>query len=95
MKKLIYSYELNSTSIYHIIHVIWLSVVVLRSVCLCVEFAGKVHVPVDEQHHRITGGSAASRAQFPWQVAITIDNAYFCGGSLISSRWVLTAAHCR
>jgi len=49
---------------------------------------------VDEQHHRITGGSTASRAQFPWQVAIIIDNSYFCGGSLIGSHWVLTAAHC-
>jgi secreted trypsin-like serine protease len=58
------------------------------------EFAGKVHVPLNEQANRITGGSPAARGQFPWQVALIIDNAYFCGGSLISSRWVLTAAHC-
>jgi secreted trypsin-like serine protease len=53
-----------------------------------------VHVPVDEQHHRIAGGSAASRGQFPWQAAIIIDNIYFCGGSLISDKNVLTAASC-
>jgi secreted trypsin-like serine protease len=66
----------------------------LRYVCFCVAFAGKVDVPVNEQRHRIVGGMDAIRAQYPWQVAIVIDSAYFCGGSLISSEWVLTAAHC-
>jgi secreted trypsin-like serine protease len=51
-------------------------------------------VPLNKQGNRITGGSTAARGQFPWQVALTIDNSWFCGGSLISSRWVLTAAHC-
>jgi len=51
-------------------------------------------VPRNEQANRITGGSPADRGQFPWQVALIIDNTYFCGASLISSTWVLTAAHC-
>jgi secreted trypsin-like serine protease len=71
-----------------------LSVAVLKYVCLYVEFAGKVHVHLDEQQHRITGGSTASRGQFPWQVALIVENSWFCGGSLISSRWIVTAAHC-
>jgi secreted trypsin-like serine protease len=58
------------------------------------EFAGKVHVPLNEEHLRITNGNTAARAQFPWQAALIIDNQWFCGGSLISSQWVLTAAHC-
>jgi secreted trypsin-like serine protease len=58
------------------------------------EFAGKVHVTLDEQASRITNGNTAARGQFPWQAALVIDGAYFCGGSLISSLWVLTAAHC-
>jgi secreted trypsin-like serine protease len=50
------------------------------------EFAGKVHVPLYEQANRITGGSTANRGQFPWQVALVIDNSWFCGGSLISNQ---------
>jgi len=62
---------------------------------MCVaEFAGKVHVSLKEQANRITNGSPAARGQFPWQVAIIIELTWFCGGSLISSQWVLTAAHC-
>lgn len=58
------------------------------------EFAGKVHVPLDKQHYRITNGYTAARGQFPWQVALIIDDGGLCGGSLISSGWILTAAHC-
>ncbi|XP_035906237.1 serine protease SP24D-like [Anopheles stephensi] len=43
---------------------------------------------------RIVGGSLAADGQFPHQVALLRSNALTCGGSLIDSRWVLTAAHC-
>jgi secreted trypsin-like serine protease len=43
---------------------------------------------------QIFGGQAASRGQFPWQVAIHVDYANLCGGTLIQNDWVLTAAHC-
>ncbi|EDS31864.1 serine-type enodpeptidase, partial [Culex quinquefasciatus] len=42
---------------------------------------------------RIVGGSYATLGQFPFQVAVHYGNG-FCGGSLIRSNWVLTAAHC-
>jgi trypsin len=52
---------------------------------------------------RIVGGSPASISQYPWQAALVFSpatesgNAHdrqYCGGSLITSRIVITAAHC-
>jgi secreted trypsin-like serine protease len=54
-----------------------------------------VEVDADGVDLRITNGNTASRGQFPWQAALYVDGSSFCGGSLISDLWVLTAAHCR
>merc|ERR1712079_245913 len=43
---------------------------------------------------RIVGGHEAAHHEWPWQVALFIDDAWFCGGALISDEWVMTAAHC-
>jgi secreted trypsin-like serine protease len=51
---------------------------------------------------RVVGGSQASISQYPWQAAVVFDpseggNAHqrqFCGGSLLTSRIVITAGHC-
>lgn len=47
-------------------------------------------------HGRIVGGKSADRGQFPYHVALanTFDYFYFCGGTIISTRHILTAAHC-
>ena len=42
---------------------------------------------------KITGGTDASIADFPWQVYM-IAGTYRCGASIIAPGWVITAAHC-
>lgn len=46
--------------------------------------------------HRIVGGDVAKPGQIPWQVALMRWGRPlpFCGGSLLSDVWVITAAHC-
>lgn len=46
---------------------------------------------------RIVGGTESTSGEWPWMVLLSTSNStsnFFCGGSLISERWVLTAAHC-
>ena len=40
------------------------------------------------------GGEESSDAEWPWVVSIRKNGTHHCAGSLLTSRWVLTAAHC-
>ncbi|XP_030840490.1 atrial natriuretic peptide-converting enzyme-like [Strongylocentrotus purpuratus] len=42
----------------------------------------------------IVGGVDANEGEFPWMVYLKDNGSGFCGGTLISSEWVVTAAHC-
>ena len=43
---------------------------------------------------RIVGGTETGRNFYPWMVALIFNTDQFCGGTLISPSWVLTAGHC-
>ncbi|KAK4879153.1 hypothetical protein RN001_007299 [Aquatica leii] len=43
---------------------------------------------------RIAGGRSAEKNEFPYIVSIQYEKEHKCGGSIIGSRTVLTAAHC-
>lgn len=52
------------------------------------------------QHPRIVGGADASPNTWPWIAQLERDYfgwggwEHFCGSTLISNKWAVTAAHC-
>merc|ERR1712212_1413936 len=59
-----------------------------------VDLAAECGIEGPPSKDRIVGGFEAQENEWPWQVALFIDNAWFCGGALISENYVMTAAHC-
>jgi len=43
---------------------------------------------------RVIAGTTPPRGAWPWQILLTYKRFPMCGGTLISPRWVVTAAHC-
>ncbi|XP_031826089.1 trypsin-like serine protease domain-containing protein masquerade isoform X1 [Nomia melanderi] len=56
---------------------------------------GPVQARSLERGARVVGGEDADANEWCWQVALINSlNQYLCGGALIGTQWVLTAAHC-
>lgn len=55
---------------------------------------------LDRDDPKIVGGKKAPAGAFPWQVSLGVSwiadpyRAHFCGGSVYSESWIVTAAHC-
>ncbi|XP_011341020.1 trypsin-1 isoform X2 [Ooceraea biroi] len=46
------------------------------------------------KHNRIVGGNETLVNQYPWMAMLLYRNQFYCGGTVINSRYVLTASHC-
>ncbi|XP_014387429.1 PREDICTED: coagulation factor VII isoform X1 [Myotis brandtii] len=47
-----------------------------------------------QPHGRIVGGKVCPKGECPWQVALILKGELQCGGTLINTTWVVSAAHC-
>lgn len=93
----------NGTERYMVLAALFVALMVLLSTTL----DGRAQEPTPENPNKesipiephIIGGQDAEPGEWPWQVALVrrgrnIYSGQFCGGSLIHTSWVLTAAHC-
>lgn len=74
---------------------------VLLGFLVCISFASACDVKADvvsddaEGDDYIVGGRDAKPGQFPWIVSLRrIGNEHFCGGFILSERWVATSRNC-
>ncbi|KAM9578943.1 coagulation factor XI-like isoform 2-T2 [Guaruba guarouba] len=67
------------------------------SLRLCKKKASTVCMQHSARTIRIVGGTDSAPGEWPWQVSLHVKlsrQRHLCGGSIISSQWILTAAHC-
>lgn len=57
-------------------------------------FLGAAHLDKSGSDGKIVGGFPVNITEVPWQVSLSYNNRHLCGGSIISNKWILTAAHC-
>jgi len=43
---------------------------------------------------RIVGGANSVEGEWPWQVSLHFAGSLYCGASVLSSDWLISAAHC-
>ncbi|XP_020278717.1 trypsin-1-like [Pseudomyrmex gracilis] len=58
------------------------------------EKCSKCTCGLTNKHNRIVGGVETQVNQYPWMALLMYKGQFYCGGSIINSRFVMTAAHC-
>ncbi|KAG6797175.1 transmembrane protease serine 9 [Apis mellifera caucasica] len=67
--------------------------------CASKEYNNFADVPCGQRNigirtAKLVGGQNAIPHEFPWMVSISRKGGHFCGGTILNSKYVLTAAHC-
>jgi len=48
----------------------------------------------EEEFDKIVGGVESLAGDWPWSCSLRLNGNHICGGSLIASKWMVSAAHC-
>ncbi|XP_053210711.1 plasma kallikrein-like [Panonychus citri] len=59
-----------------------------------IEVCGSQLIQRTRRGGRVVGGQNSYPGEFPWTVSIRLPHKHHCGGTIINSEWILTAAHC-
>merc|ERR1719259_1067798 len=67
-----------------------------RGVRMKLSFVLAGHALAGKMHYIIGGNDVTDRAEYPYVVSLQYlsTRVHFCGGSIINSHWVMSAAHC-
>jgi len=77
-----------------------LIVLLVGAIALTSAYVSKGQTPRSSKkfNDRIVGGVDATRAEFPYAVAIRRTSSgtpsHYCGGAIVNNEWIVTAAHC-
>ncbi|XP_053691016.1 trypsin-7-like [Sabethes cyaneus] len=70
---------------------------IVLAVCVACAFADYRDQPLGQESKfrgRIVGGIEVDIAGFPYQLSMRLNDDHWCGASIISSNWAMSAAHC-